>query len=329
VSQAHFFGFLQETIAPPTPNFDRDVHQLLDAAPDGMVIIDTYGKIALANLQLLASFYYVEKELIGENIEIIFPPRSQHHHHRVMRHVCMQYPQKMSMGEGIELLGRCKDGTKLPVEVSLSPLRFKDSQYVMAIVRDIRSRKLTETALSVSQAKSQSLSNMNHKIRTELNGIVGMSELLLLTLLDEQQEGYVTAIQRSSESLLLLINDILDVAKIEGMYEIRLAACNLLTLLEDVRSYLTANLASEQNVSFEVETEGPIWVLADKSLLRQVLFNLASNAVKFTHTGSIKVSMEVLTDTSSKIEFKMLVADTGVGIRQLDQTKILQQVSGF
>jgi PAS domain S-box-containing protein len=326
-----FFGFLQETLAPPQPKptFDRDIHQLLDAAPDGVVIIDTYGKIALANLQLLASFGYAEEELLGKEIEIIIPLHS-HAHHRVMRHMYLQRPQARPMGEGIEILGQRKDGTELPVEVSLSPLKFRGGEYVKAVVRDIRIRKLTETALSASQAKSQFLSNMNHEIRTPLNGIIGMSELLRLTLLDEQQEEYVTAIQHSSESLLLLINDILDVTKIEaGKYEIHPAVCNLSSLLEDVRSYLTAVLANDfdRNVSFEVEVVGPIWVLADKNRLRQVLFNLASNAVKFTHTGSVRVSMEVLTDTPTTLKFKMLVADTGIGIRQSDWTKIFRTFS--
>jgi PAS domain S-box-containing protein len=289
----------------------------------------TDGKIALANSQLLLSFGYVEEELLGEEIEILIPVRS-HAYHRKRRQEYVRCPQKRPMGEGMELSGRRKDGTELPVEISLSPLEFKDGLYVIAIVRDITSRKLTETALSASQAKSQFLSNMSHEIRTPLNGVIGMAELLRQTTLDEQQEEYVTAIRRSSESLLLLINDILDVTKIEaGKYEIRPAACDLSTLLEDVRSYLAAVLANDpdRDVTFDVEAAGPVRVLADKNRLRQVLFNLASNAVKFTHRGAIRVSMQVLADTPEKLEFKLLVADTGIGIRHSDRTKIFRTFS--
>ncbi|GAQ85420.1 Putative histidine kinase containing cheY-homologous receiver domain and PAS domain [Klebsormidium nitens] len=325
----HYRPVAKEQDPPSSPTFDRELHELLDAAPDGIVIMKLDGRIELANLQLRTSFGYEEKELLGQEIEILIPERS-HTYHRAKRQEYVQSPQNRPMGEGTELSGRRKNGTELPVEISLSPLKFKDRRYVIAIVRDITSRKITESALTASQAKSQFLSNMSHEIRTPLNGVIGMAELLQLTPLDAQQEEYVRAIQRSSESLLLLINDILDVTKIEaGKYEIRPAPCDLATLLEDVRSYLAAVLATDpdRDVTFEVQSVGPFPVVADKNRLRQVLFNLASNAVKFTRAGCIRVTMEVLAETPESARVKIAVSDTGIGIKKSDWGRIFRTFS--
>jgi signal transduction histidine kinase len=157
-----------------------------------------------------------------------------------------------------------------------------------------------------------------------------LCSLMLLTDLDAQQKEYACAIQSSSNSLLVLINDILDVAKIEaGKFKIRPAPCDAAALLTDVRSYLQAVLLNDpdRHVAFEVDQPGPLWVVANRVRLRQVLFNLTSNAVKFTHAGSILVTMRVVRRVGEDMELRFSVADTGIGIRASDRNMIFKTFS--
>jgi PAS domain S-box-containing protein len=203
---------------------------------------------------------------------------------------------------------------------------------IYAVARDMTAAKEIEENLRVSQEramevariKSEFLANMSHEIRTPMNGVIGMTDLLLSTGLSPDQAQYAETIRRSGDALLAVINDILDFSKIEsGRLEIESVDMDLRTVAEDVAEMVAA---AAQRARLEVATvidpAVPGWVVGDPGRLRQVLLNLAANAVKFTEAGEvvISVSLEASSGPTSRVRFA--VSDTGIGISPETQARL-------
>lgn len=176
-------------------------------------------------------------------------------------------------------------------------------------------------------AKTDFLSTMSHELRTPLNSVIGITNLLIDANRDESQNEDLRNLRFSAESLLLLINDILDFQKMDShKLELELIPFNLPDLLEDACGSLK-NKASEKNLSFEVYSDPRLTgfeVIGDPTRLTQILFNLASNAIKFTETGSVKVSCQLLADYDDKATVHFSVEDSGIGIAADQQIAIFE-----
>ncbi|MCO6360211.1 ATP-binding protein [Roseivirga pacifica] len=201
-----------------------------------------------------------------------------------------------------------------------------DEQFVMVISRPITAQKQVEVELrkaakaaeSAAQAKSNFLATMSHEIRTPMNGVIGMTNLLAETELTEDQKEYVETIKASGETLLRIINDILDYSKIEsGKLQVDESVLSLKKLVDDSASLIMYE-AKRKNLAINTifEEDTPEFVISDRGRLRQILLNLLSNAVKFTESGGVTVfvSSESQSDKSIILNFK--VQDTGIGIPQ-------------
>jgi PAS domain S-box-containing protein len=312
---------------------ERRFGELLEAAPDAIIKVDREGRIMLLNLATEKSFGYKRDELLGQSVEMLVPEavRGGHAQHRANY---WDRPVTRPMGSGLTLQGRRKDGTTFPVEISLSPVESENGLRVIAIIRDISDRQQSETQMRemqqaytqelesrnreverANQLKSEFLASMSHELRTPLHTIIGFAELLGEQLegpLNEKQARFINHIHTDSQHLLALINDILDISKIEsGRLELRREVFDLARALEEALSSIRPQGAAK-SIAIETRLDVPAAIFADRLRVKQILFNLLSNAVKFTPEGG-KIHVEaVLRDDI----LEMSVSDTGVGIAQ-------------
>ena len=183
-------------------------------------------------------------------------------------------------------------------------------KYEEIIIKE--SQKATEAA----ESKSRFLANMSHEIRTPLNGIMGLTELLIKGGLNLQQKKYIEAIKASSETLMVVINDILDISKIEsGKMEIKKKAFNLQLCISQMIELMEAKAAEKDlQLISNIDGEIPEIIIGDEARLNQMLFNLVGNAIKFTQTGSVKIDANLVGIKNGKAEIKINVKDSGIGI---------------
>ena len=310
---------------------------LLEAMPDGIVMVNSTGRIVFSNAQADTLFGYPRGELRGKPIELLLPARFRDGHvgHRSG---FLTKPRTRTMGMGLELFGLRHDGSEFPVEISLSPLETEEGTLVASAIRDITERKRVEHALqeknielqNVNRAKDSFLAGMSHELRTPLNAIIGFTGTLLMKLpgpLNADQEKQLRTIQTSGKHLLALINDLLDLAKIEaGKMELNVEQIDAASVLEEVATALTP-LAETKGLTLKVTIAGLLpAVHVDRRALSQIVINLVSNAIKFTEQGIVELKLERNSVGGRKC-VAVAVTDSGVGIRLEDQAKLFAAFS--
>ena len=298
---------------------------LLDSTPDPMVIVDDKANIVYVNSKTVETLGYDRTELLGEAIEILVP-ESIRDGHPNLRDAYLKNPAPLGISGSQRLLdAQCKDGSLIPVDLSLNPIRIEgEGLMVAAALRDITEHKEMQVALSqaketaeaATRAKSDFLANMSHEIRTPMNAIIGLSELCLRTDLNPKQQDYLHKVHASAGSLLGIINDILDFSKIEaGKLDLESIPFDLDQVLNNLATVVSVKTEEKGlELLFHRAREVPSHLVGDPLRLGQVLTNLSNNAVKFTEEGDIVVAINVVGRKDKSITLRFSVRDTGIGM---------------
>jgi len=310
----------------------RKFTALFEDAPVGMAVISPEGHFMKANRPLCELLGYTPAELLARRFQDIIHADDiaddlRNRGQMLDGHLRTYQDQKRLLH---------KSGQTIWVLSAVSLIRGAAGEPLQFIVQtqDISERKRLETAFeslrlqaeAASEAKSVFVTTMNHEIRTPLNGVVGFSSLLLDTSLDAEQRDFANSVRNSAESLLSIVNDILDFSRIEagridldhGSFDLREAVENCLDLVTPDADRKKIELCSL------VEETCPEYVIGDVTRFRQILTNLLSNAVKFTERGEIAVLVEAAAPADGQTNLRVEVLDTGIGMPQEQQRRIFE-----
>jgi PAS domain S-box-containing protein len=299
------------------------IRTIVDSITDAVVVADTSGTIIETNPAVVEVFGYTQQELQGQNISLLIPTEQATAHHRAFQHY-LSSGNPHIIGKRQHLQAQHKDGHIIPIEITINEARVADNIIFTSIARDISQRlaiktaliKARDEALTATRLKSEFLANVSHEIRTPMNGIMGMTHLLLDTPLDQEQRDLATTVLHSGEHLLYVINDILDLSRIEaGKFNIYKSSFNLLQMIQGIFGLLGESAHQKGlELSFFIDSSDLGDLASDSVRLRQILINLLSNAIKFTEKGSVVLKVHIAEIKAHSMLIRFDVHDTGCGI---------------
>jgi PAS domain S-box-containing protein len=330
------------------------------SASDGILMMDPDGNVAFWNPAAERIFGYPTEDAVGRNLHDLIAPIRYHASYKAGFETFLRTGEGMALGRTVDLNGLRKDGTEVPIQLSLSGVKLKDGWHSIGLVRDVTDRRqaeaekeavvndlhealsdlrdanqlledatarandLADQAESANRAKSQFLANMSHEIRTPMNGIIGMIGLLGDSPLSHEQRQFVDVVRSSSEALLALINDILDFSKIEAhKLELEMLEFNLNTTLEETTELLAVRAHEKDlNIVCIIDPDVPASVIGDPGRLRQVILNLGGNAIKFTTHGGVTLRASLDASNGEDVTVRFAITDTGIGIPPEKQAKL-------
>jgi len=297
---------------------------LLESAPDAMVIVDARRRIVLVNTRAERLFGHARAAILGQPIELLMPERTRRRYGTQIAAATAGAPAAPAAPAAptdrlIDLCGMRADGSEFPIEISLGVLETETGMLVCNAIRDITARRQIEASLAdASRAKSDFLARMSHELRTPLNAVIGFSEMIrdaIIGPLDARYREYGNDISGAGRHLQNIINDILDISKIEGgRLELRDELVSIGETVEACRRIVAAMAeAASVALSIEVPSSLPL-IRSDPLRLRQILLNLMSNAVKFTPAGG-RVRVSAAIDAEGAV---VAIEDTGIGMKSED-----------
>lgn len=302
------------------------LRSITDSAQDAILMMDSKGLITFWNPAAEKILGYSEDEVVGKELHALLAPTCHQKAHQDALPEFMRSGQGHVVGKTIELVAKRKDEQEIMVSLALSSVFLHGSWHAVGILRDITEIKhyqeelleARHSAEAANRAKSEFLANMSHEIRTPMNGVVGMAQLLRFTQPTTEQEEYLDNLELSCKNLLELINDILDLSKIEsGRLELEFANFSLRSCIQEVISNQHSRIEQKGlQLLTSVDKQVPDQVVGDSLRFKQILLNLLGNAIKFTETGSITVSGMITSRHETGCVFRLVVRDTGIGMNE-------------
>src|SRR5580698_4381147 len=308
---------------------------VISSALDAIVITNQDGQIIHWNKAATEIFGYTEDEVKGRTLmETIIPPAAWRPDGTGFE-LFLDPDDFHILNQRLELTAVRKNKEEFPIELTVTAIEDENESYYSAFIRDISSRRqrekelvqMKEKAEQAAKAKAQFLSVMSHELRTPLNAVIGITHLLMQSQPREDQQEDLRTLQFSGESLLHIINDILDFTKLDsGKIELSAIDFNLRELAQSLYQSFSYK-AKEKGIVFDVEFDQriPFCVKGDNFRISQVLNNLISNAIKFTQVGSVKLKVEMTEENGALFSARFSVMDTGIGIARDKQEKIFEQ----
>jgi PAS domain S-box-containing protein len=307
---------------------ELELESIVGAAGDGIIFTDTGGVVIQFNRAAVDIFGYESSEVLGQNVSILMGSPHEHSHDGYIRRY-LETGERRVIGRMRETQGRHKDGHAIPLMLSVADVHTATGHVFVAVLRDLSEQRRAEanlkayaTALesatmraeSSAEAKAEFLANMSHEIRTPMTAILGYVDLLMDEhTLARERHSYLNTVKQNGEHLLTLINDILDLSKIEAdRVELERTPTDIVEVVGSVIDLLRFK-AKEKGIRLWAENDGqvPHQVVTDGTRLRQILVNLVGNAIKFTSLGGVKLRIRYPIE-SSQIYFD--VEDSGIGM---------------
>ncbi len=321
-----------------------DLKAITDSAFDAIVMMDALGHVSYWNPAAERILGYTSSEVIGQDLHGLIVPARYRDGFNAGFLRFQQTGQGAALGKTHDLEAIHKDGQEIPVQISLSAIETNGAWHAVGILRDTTERKFADEALRqataraseqaakaelANLAKSEFLANMSHEIRTPMHGVIGMTEQLLDSALTSQQRHCAEVIRDSSEALLNLINGILDLSKVEaGKLDLEVLDFDISAVFNHL-TRIFAQQARNKGLEFitTIDPDVPRALRGDPGRLRQVLVNLAGNAVKFTATGVVTVRVGLADAALGAIGLRFVVSDTGIGIAADKQALLFEKFS--
>ncbi len=314
--------------------------QVVEGLPNAFLLVNGDGRIVMVNRQTEVLLGYPREELLGEPIERLLP-ETMRQAHVALRSAFLRQPEPSRIGSNREVYGLHRDGRQIPLEIGLAPLQSGDEVLVQAVLIDVSHRRAAELRLRdqadqlavANRYKSEFLANMSHELRTPLNSILILSDQLRRNAagnLSDKQVRHADIIHHAGTDLLQMINDVLDLSRIDaGRLQIVVAPVELEGLLQEVADSMRP-LAEDKGLRLEVhiEPEVPASFVSDRARLHQVLRNLVANAITFTERGSVSLVARCAPPLEPQAAgcryLRLEVRDTGIGIPADQHTRIFQ-----
>ena len=309
----------------------RELRAILDTATDGVLILDSSGRVLSGNRSAQALFGYDAGELGTLSLSDLLVPES---HRPVLEHIerLARRDGVGSLGAGYEAIGRVRQGGLVPLHITIG--RIEDGEKLCAVLRDVTAWKSSEEELinarraaeKASTAKSEFLAKISHEIRTPLNAIIGFSEVMMDERFgpigSERYRQYLKDIHASGGHLISLLNDLLDLSKIEaGKLELTFVSVNLNDLVQQCVAMMQQQ-ANRERVIIRTSLHGNLpQIVADARAMRQIMLNLLSNSIKFTGAGGQVIISTAQTDDH---EVVLRVRDTGSGMSEKELQTALE-----
>ena len=309
------FSFLSGSASRKLADTSAFFQTMLETAPDAMVIIDSEGLIAVVNHQAEIMFGYDRDEFLGKPIEILLPERLRIRHVQNRKNFS-RLPSLRPMGTGLELLGRRRDGSEFPVEISLSPVSISAGEYVSSVIRDVTERKILEEELvaareaaeRANKANSAFLAAASHDLRQPVQALTLLNGALRRSVDEPKVLKMIESQDHSLTAMTNLLNSLLDISRLDAGKVTPEIEDFPVQRLVDRLSAEFGRQARQEGLTFHAEPCDTI-VQSDPNLVAEIIQNFVSNAIRYTNTGSVRFEAS-LEDDRCRID----VIDTGIGI---------------